>query len=483
MTGLSQNSGGGNAVMSRRAMLRLAGTGTLIAAGGAVLAGCSTHQPSTSAQIPADTVALPPPKALHLDRVSAVWSQNFQTGHRWYAAGAGTASANLNDTSLFTRGTQSARSSTNGSGRQSAIRARNLPPIDLTGKMIRLIFRVDDTSHLHKVAFYLGSRDLANSYVWQVHTHTATSANYVQSGEWVTVHLQWADVRPAAGSYTVSPAGIPSVTSGFTAMSFAVYDDAGGPVAYRLQTVEALADTKSIFPHGAVSITFDDSFQSVSELAYPIMKAHGFAGTVYNIAQAVGTKRYLTLPQMRTLQDSAGWEMAGHAYATAAHNAGYNKLTSAQVDDDFGRLRGWMTANGFTSEHFAYPHGAFQATSDGKPVDQIASRHFTTARSIISETVESLAPAMPHRLKAITGINDGTGLGGAALTELTAPGAKLDRCAHNSDWLILAFHDITAATPTASTQISRAGFTTVMEAIAAKGIPVVTVSRALERFS
>ena len=474
MIGLSRD-----AMMSRRAVLRLAGTSTLMAAGGGVLAGCTTDSPKA----PADPSTLPPPKALKLDRVKAAWSQSFQAGHRWHADGVGTASANLNDTSLFTRGTQSVRCSTDGSGRQSAIRVRNLPRIDLTGKMIRLVFRVDDTSHLNKIAFYIGNKNLANSFVWQVHAHTDNGASYVQSGEWVTVHLQWADVRAAEGSYDISPAGVPSATSGFTAMSFAVYDDAGGPVTYRLQAVEALADTKSIYPHGAVSITFDDSYQSVFDLAAPAMKAHGFAGTMYNIAEAIGTKRYLTLPQMRTLQDSAGWEMAGHAYATAAHNSGYNKLTAAEVDEDFGRLRGWLAANGFSSEHFAYPHGSFQATSDGKPVDQIASRHFTSARSIISETVESLVPAMPHRLKALTGLNDGSRIGGSALTELTAPGAKLDRCARSGDWLILAFHDITAATPTSSTQISQAGFATVMEAIAAKGISVVTVSEALKRFS
>jgi peptidoglycan/xylan/chitin deacetylase (PgdA/CDA1 family) len=472
-----------DAVMARRSVLRLIGATGLVAAGGAALAGCDIQGRPGSAQSTTSRWVPPRPPSLRLDRVSATWSQNFQAGHGWSTDGAGTATANLNDTSLFVRGTQSARVTTDGSGRQSAIRTRNMPPLDLTGKMLRLIFRVDDTSHLQKLAFYLGTGNLDNSYVWRFHTHTGDSANYVQSGEWVTVHLQWADVSGTTGTYAVLPSGIPSVTAGFTAMSFAVYDDAGGPITYHLQAVETLPDTRSIFPRGAVSITFDDSYKSVSDLAAPVMKAHGFAGTVYNIAQAVGTRNYLTLQQMRTLQDSAGWEMAGHAYATAAHNAGYNKLTSSQVDEDFGRLRSWLTGNGFISEHFAYPHGAFQATTDGQAVDQIASRYFTTARSIIFETVESLAPAMPYRLKAMTGLNDGTGVGGSALAELTSPGRKLDRCVHNSDWLILAFHEVTAGQPTSSTQISQTGFTTVLDAIAERGIPVVTVTHALAHFT
>jgi hypothetical protein len=421
------------------------------------------------------------PPALHLDRVSAGWSQNFQAGHGWSAYGAGTASANLNDTSAFVQGTQSASVTTDGSGRQSAIRTSDIPALDLTGKMVSLIFRVDDTRHLQKLEFYLGRRNLADSYVWRFHTHSKDGANYVQAGEWVTVHLQWVDVHVASGSYAVSPVGVPSVTGGFTAMSFAAYDDAGGPITYRLQAVEILPDTGSIFPHGAVSITFDDSWGSVSDLAAPIMKTHGFAGTVYNIAEAVGTKDYLTLQQMHTLQDS-GWEMAGHAYSRSAHSSGYSQLASSQVDEDFYRLRTWMTANDFVCDHFAYPHGTFQATVDGQPVDQIAKRHFTTARSIISETFESLAPAMPGRLQALTGLNDGTGLGGSHPAELTGPGNKLDRLAHDSGWLILTFHQISTTQATDNTQISQAAFATIMDAIAERGIQVVTIAQALAHF-
>ena len=214
------------------------------------------------------------------------------------------------------------------------------------------------------------------------------------------------------------------------------------------------------------------------------MKTHGFTGTMYNIAQAAGTSNYLTLDQMRSLQDASGWEMAGHAYSSAAHNAGYNQLTSQQVDQDMGQLRDWLDSNKFTSQQFAYPHGAFQQTSDGVPVDRIASRHFSTARSIIYETVESFVPAMPYRLKALTGLNDGPkGTGGEGLAEVTGKGAKLDRCAQSGDWLILCFHELVVGTPNSSTQISQAGFATVMEAIAERGMPVVTVSEAMKHYA
>ncbi|MEU9128036.1 polysaccharide deacetylase family protein [Kitasatospora sp. NPDC048540] len=486
--------------VSRRSALRLAGAGGLLAAGGTLLTGCgddpAAGSPATAASTAAASASatgkpkeagsdLPilTPAGYNPSSRRATWSQQFQTGHGWSAGGAGTAGYELNDASLFLQGTQSVRVTTDGSGRQSYVRRTGMPKLDLTNKMIRLTLRVDDTTHLHKLGFYLGTGSLANNFQWQFHTHSTKAANYVQSGEWVVVHLQWADVTNTAGSFSLSPVGVPSATSGFTDMSFVAYDDANSRVTYHLQSVEILPDTRTIFPRGAVSITFDDSYSSVFDLARPVMNSHGFPGTMYNIAQAAGTANYLTIDQMRTMQESSGWEMAGHAYSTAAHNSGYNQLTSQQVDEDMGKLRDWLTSNRFSTENFAYPHGAFQETSDGVGVDRIASRHFSTARSIIYETIESFAPAMPYRLKALTGLNDGDNVGGSTLAEVIGPGGKLDRCAKSGDWLILCFHDIVAGSPVASTQISQAGVTKVMEAIAARGMPVVTISEAMKHYS
>ncbi|MFF4252646.1 polysaccharide deacetylase family protein [Streptomyces sp. NPDC001663] len=451
--------------------------------GGALL-GTAPATPAAAAGI--GNLGTPPtyaPTGLRPRRRRATWSQQFQTGHGWSAAGTGTSSADVNDTSVFVHGTQSVRVTTTGAGKQSYVRKLGGSALSLTGKAIRLVFRIDDTTNLSKLSFYLGTGSLANYFLWQFHTHSTTATNYVQSGEWVTVHLQWADVASAAGTYSISSGGVPSTTTGFTDMSFAVYDNAGGPVTYHLQSVELIPDTASVFPKGVVSITFDDSHTSVYGLARPVLDSYGFPGTVYNIADAIGTSGYLTLDQMHSLQDFSGWEMAGHSYATSAHTASYSKLTAGQVDDDLRTLREWLVGNGFTSEHFAYPHGAFEKTTDGVPVDQIASRHFTTARSIISETIESFAPAMPYRLKALTGVSDGSGVGGTALASLTAAGGRLDRCANDGDWLILCLHRVVDGAPAASTEIGKAGLGTLLKAIADRGIPVVTVAEAMAYYT
>ncbi|WSQ12422.1 polysaccharide deacetylase family protein [Streptomyces sp. NBC_01231] len=475
--------------LSRRAALLMGGTGGVaLAGGGGAWLGAHAAQPAaaTAAEAAIGGLTTPPayaPSGRRPKYRRATWSQQFQASHGWTPAGAGTASAEANDTSGFVRGTQSVRVTTNGTGKQSYVRRTGMTAQNLTGKMIRLVFRVDDVANLSKLVFYLGSGSLANYFSWTFHAHSTTSANYVQSGEWVTVHLQWADVAGAAGTYSISASGTPSTKTGFTDMSFAVYDNAGGPVTYRLQAVELIPDTASVFPKGVVSLTFDDSHKSIHDLARPAMDQFGFPGTVYNIADAIGTGSFLTVNQMRSMQDFSGWEMAGHSYANATHTASYPKLTAEQADEDFRKLREWLVGNGFSSEHFAYPHGSFEKTTDGVPVDQIASRHFTTARSIVSETIESFAPAMPYRLKALTGINDGTGIGGTALSKVTGAGGKLDRCANNGDWLILCLHRIVEGAPASSTEIGKAGLTTLMQAIKDRGIPVLTVEEAMASYT
>jgi hypothetical protein len=83
----------------------------------------------------------------------------------------------------------------------------------------------------------------------------------------------------------------------------------------------------------------------------------------------------------------------------------------------------------------------------------------------------------------LTALNDGTDLGGSPPAELTGPGDALDRCAVESGWLILAFHQISVGHPLENTQISQAAFATIMKAIEEHGIQVVTIAQALANFT
>lgn len=418
---------------------------------------------------------------------AASWRQIFAAGHGWTASGSGVGSSNPNDTTLFSKGSQSFAMTTTGTAAVANIRRYGAPTFDLTGKALRLTFRVADVSKLNQINFLVGSSTLANSYSWRVFTYASTAQNQVQSGEWVTVTLQWAGVRSPTGTYTIGPTGAPSNTGSFTDMAFQVVDNGTGPATVNLQSVEIIDATSTVFPTGAVSITFDDCYSSVWGNARPKMDALGYRGTIYTIADVVDTSGvYLTKPQMRAMQDHSGWEIAGHAWTVAAHNAKYTTLSTQTVLDELRNLRAWMVTNGFTSEHFAYPGGWFGPTTDGDPIDLLTSRYFTTGRGISSadNAGETFPAGMSYRMRSISGI--GSLAGGASPanpTTMLAAGGPLDRCVSSGQWLILTFHEIVSGTAATTNQCSLTDFNAIMDGINTRGIPVLSVSDAMRYYS
>jgi hypothetical protein len=355
--------------------------------------------------------------------------------------------------------------------------------------MIRLIFQISSSADLNYIYFYLGSSGFSNFFQWIVTTNDLNPPSdqpWVQSGEWVTVDIQWADVLEASGSYSLNAHGVPSTQTGFTCMRFAVYDN-GTPVTAYLQAVEIVTDTTTTFPQGVVSIGFDDSYENVFTYGRPVLDTAGYRGTLWTIAQDIGSSgTYLTQAQLQQLASASGWDVQGHAFTSAAHSAGYNELTALQVDDEMRYLRSWLLSNGFAGDLLAYPHGIFGSTTDNVAIEAIAKSYFAAARCIVSETAE-VGPAspMPWRMKSLTGVNDGTSLGGTTVTALVAEGGPLDRAASSGAWQILTFHQIleTGSTPTDSTMCTQAGFETVVSAIQSYGLTVLPVADVIRYYT
>ncbi|MEU6651269.1 polysaccharide deacetylase family protein [Streptomyces sp. NPDC046900] len=407
----------------------------------------------------------------------------FQSGHGWtVGSGTGSASHVDPDTSDFVKGTQAVKVTTAGNASQSQVRRSGMAPMDLTNKAIRLVIKFDAVTNLDRINFYVGTSNFTNFFQWTPHTHsTTTSQNWISDGEWVTLTFGWPSVVSASGSYTLSSTKVPSTTTGFTDMQIAVYDNGTGPVTYHVQSIDIIDGTSATFPSGVCSITFDDSYQSVFDYARPKMDALGYRGTNYTIVGNLGSPSYLTATEVRQLQDVNGWEIGAHSYDPAVHTNRYTSYTAAEVDMDLAKSRAWLVSNGLTGDGVAYPGGNFWRTTDNVSIEGLVAKYFSHGRSITGQP-ESAAPPMPYRLRAQTGINDGTALGGITVSQLTVAGGPLDQCA-NGTWLILAFHKIVTTTPAASTECSQTGFNTVMDAIAARGIKVLPVSDVLRYYS
>ena len=410
---------------------------------------------------------------------------SMQAGHGWTTAGA-IGGFNLDDSAVFVRGSQSASITTNGAGATAALHRFGLPPIDLTGKALRLLLRVSNYTQVNTLNFFLGTSGQANNFKWRFNAHTSSS-QIGMAGDWVAVTLQWSEIDTVAGTYTLSPTGAPSTTRGFRDMQIQVSDKGTGPVTLWLQAVEIIDSAVSTWPKGIISITFDDSSDS-SRLAMKKMDKLGFRGTQYTIADAIGTPGKLTLAELRSLQSRSGWEIAGHSYASSAHSTRYPNLTAQQVDDDARNLKAWLVSNGFRGESFAYPGGQYEKTVDGVPVDQLVARYFGSARTILSEVgvstraaIDAIPAAMPYRMRGLSSVSS-LSSGPNKPSRLTAADGMLDKVASNGGWLNLVFHWIwSPMRPPIPAQITQTEFNKIMDAIAAREIPVIPVSDVVRR--
>lgn len=426
------------------------------------------------------------------DAASIVTS--FQTSHGWSATGGNIASSNLNDTTDFVRGTQSAKFTTNGAGGasgsagQANLQKLGMTSFDLTGKMIRLLVKVENGANINELNLFVGTSSLGSNFKWKLWATTASSKTAID-GEWCILTAGWGNVNTATG-YTIGSTGIPSTTTGFTDIRVQVIDNNVSGATLHVQAVEIVDDTTTTFPNGVVSITFDDSYQSVYDYARPKMDALGFRGTQYTIAEYIGSSgNFLTMPELRSLQNNSGWEIAGHAYTSNVHDNRLPTYTAAQVDDEMRNLRAWLVTNGFDGDTYAYPGGRFEYTTDGVSVEQIVSRYFSAGRTILysvgtSTNVvgETFPVAMRYRMRGLSSISS-LSTGQPNPTTMTSAGGALDRVANGGGWLNLCFHRIVTGSPTATTECSQTDFNTIMDAIAARGIKVLPVGDVLNYYT
>lgn len=413
---------------------------------------------------------------------SASTSFIFQSGHGWTANGA--ASSNLNNTSAFVRGTQCASITTDTAQGSANLRKFAMTAMDLTDKMFRVIFRVDDMSKVSSLNFFVGTSSLANNFKWRLNPVTATS-QIGSSNEWITSTFGWSSLNAAAGSYTIGSTGIPSTTRDFTDIQIQAIGTSGNAFTLDVQAIEIIDSATTTFPNGVISIVFDDGADSIWNYARPAMDTYGFAGTNYIIVGSLGTANVMTTAQNKQLQDFSGWEIGLHSYSTTVHTNRYTAYTAAQVDDDIRWGKEWLVGNGFRGESIAWPGGEYQATTDNVGIDAIAARYFSTGRTILFQSgyvTETFSPGMPMRMRAVSSISE-TQTGANKPANMVAAGGLLDKCQNAGGWLILVFHKITVGAATVSTECSQSDFQSVMSGINSRGIPVVPVSDVMRLYS
>ncbi len=143
------------------------------------------------------------------------------------------------------------------------------------------------------------------------------------------------------------------------------YLAAGGYSVLPLSRIlDTLAGGGSL-PDKCVAITFDDAYQSVLDVAAPLLKKHGWPFTVFVSTQAVdeGYHDYLSWDGLRRLME-AGAEIGNHSY-NHAHLVRRESGESQQqwherIKQDIQRAQQDLQQHlGVTPVMFSYPYGEY----------------------------------------------------------------------------------------------------------------------------
>jgi len=104
---------------------------------------------------------------------------------------------------------------------------------------------------------------------------------------------------------------------------------------------------------GTFIFTFDDGLSSVYDHAFPHLRERGIRGVSFVCGSLVGTPGYMTVDQLRELQD-AGWDVCSHGYV-------HQKMDAMHIDEAVGNITAnleWMWEKGFAATRlFCFPWG------------------------------------------------------------------------------------------------------------------------------
>ncbi|MDF2144476.1 polysaccharide deacetylase family protein [Knoellia sp. p5-6-4] len=376
----------------------------------------------------------------------------FQKNHGWQSSSGRSAAVRMDDPTDFTLGKQSLTLTTDRSGAGVRIDSPTYRfPIDLQGKIIRVLLKVDGLPRLETLRLYAGDGGFENHRNFDLDLREArVAASYLKEGEWT-----WVTLNASAGSL------VGRSHHAVTNWRFTATSRPGSTVTIHLNALE-FATPPRTFPRGAVSICFDDGRLSPFLNARPALDDYGWAASLYPIVDRVAETpggTYMTTSQLRQCRDISGWEVGVHSYTRRDHDAGFDALTPAQIRSNISAARRWVQNNHLgLGAGLAWPLGAFStAAADAAETLCSYGRLNTTA------SLETWPPQNLMRIRS------------AANSEsFTKVRQMIDQTTDSRGWLCLTFHEITPR-GTESLSCSVRTFRRIVDYVADKELAVLPV--------
>lgn len=191
-------------------------------------------------------------------------------------------------------------------------------------------------------------------------------------------------------------------------------------------------------PAAKVSFTFDDGLTSSLTQAAPVLKKYAIPGTNYVTTNCIGSRNtcradktasYMTWAQVKSLQDTYGWEIGSH---TLNHYP-MTTRTKAQKETELSGSKQALAAQGINATSFASPEGDY----DQETIELVA-KYYTSHRGFhdVGQNTWPYSDYLIRVQQVQTGIS------------VAQVKASIDQAIANRQWVVLVFHDIK---PVAST--------------------------------
>lgn len=376
--------------------------------------------------------ALIPPLQLENEEIITT----FQSGHGFtYSTGGGSSS---DDTSDFSRGTQSLKVTTDSAGTQSRVQNLSMTPFSVVNKSIRAIFKLNKNLKTTDQLFIGFSSDNFTNYFYCSFTYDAFQEYYGES---------WFESSCSPSNYNVT--GTPDFNN-IKAVRLYVRAASGVTENVWFQKISLVPNNTSRKP--IIAITFDDGSKSQFDKGMPYLSKYGFPATAFVETDNVGTTAfYMTKDELSKLQYENGWDISAHGAVSFAN------LTYNEQENTIIKTKNWLIKNGFGkgADGFAYPNGEMVSTS----TLPLMRKYFTYARQSATGLHETLPVGNRYKLHSYSVQNT---------TATSTIYSEIDKAIANNDILILTFHQIVDSNADNSTKILTRDFEYIIDYINSK---------------
>lgn len=212
------------------------------------------------------------------------------------------------------------------------------------------------------------------------------------------------------------------------------------------------------FTRPLISVTFDDSFQSAYDNAFPLLTQYGVASTHYVISGLLEQPGRLTVDELLEMK-AAGCEIGSHTVTHPDLTVISQPDLDNEVDDSERTISSDIAS---TVTDFAVPYGRYN--------DQVLSsiRHQYSSNRTTDEGYNEKLGFDPYRIKIKYMTSEAT---------MTQFRSWVAACASSRTWLVVVYHKVDSSGWFYS--IPRAAFEAQMQIIAQSGIHTCTVKDAL----